>query len=111
VVDLGHQQEGCVMSDLTVATIILQQLGGNRFRAMTGAKDFVGGATSLSFRLPKANRGINGVYINLEPSDTYKIEFVRVRNFERKVVETCDDVYCDSLQDVFTRVTGLHTRL
>jgi hypothetical protein len=99
------------MTDLTVANTILQQLGGNRFRVMTGAKNFIGGKTSLSFRLPKANRGINGVYINLEPSDTYKVEFVRVQKSQRKVVETCEDVYCDSLQDVFTSVTGLHTRL
>jgi hypothetical protein len=99
------------MTDLTVANTILQQLGGPRFTAMTGAKNYVGGERSLSFRLPKANRGINGVYITSEPSDTYKIEFIRVQKTERKVVETCEDVYCDSLQEVFTRVTGLYTRL
>lgn len=99
------------MTDLTVAKTILQQLGGNRFTVMTGAKNYVGSDNTLSFRLPKANRKINGVTIILEPSDTYKVEFVRIVKFERRVVETCENVYCDSLQDVFTRVTGLYTHL
>jgi hypothetical protein len=35
------------MSNLTVANTILEQLGGGRFIAMTGAKSFVGGEDSL----------------------------------------------------------------
>ena len=39
-------------TDLTVANTILQQLGGNKFRVMTGAKNFVGSNDALTFRLP-----------------------------------------------------------
>jgi len=42
------------MVDLTVANTILEQLGGRKFIAMTGARNFVGDFSGLSFRLPGA---------------------------------------------------------
>lgn len=103
------------MSDLTVATTILEQLGGNRFRVMTGARDFLGSEDSLQFKLPRAKDGINCVQIKLEPSDTYTMKFVRVgdRRTGYKVTEkaVCEDVYCDQLQELFTKYTGLYTSL
>jgi hypothetical protein len=35
---------------------ILRQLGGNKFIAMTGAKNFVAGDGILAFRIPKASK-------------------------------------------------------
>ncbi|EES0484193.1 hypothetical protein ACN662_005697, partial [Escherichia coli] len=64
-----------------VATEILNQLGGNRFIAMTGAKNFAyfdeDGECGLSFRLPSkfAMNGINLVKIKLTFSDTYQVTF------------------------------------
>ena len=43
--------------------------------------------------------------------DTYTMEFTRVRKMELLPVETIEDVYFDSLQDIFERVTGLYTTL
>lgn len=97
--------------DTRVATTILQQLGGNRFIAMTGAKYFTSYPDALVFRLPKARKQINVVKITLMPSDTYKMEFMKVRAMKLTTIETVEDVYFDALQDVFTRVTGLYTRL
>lgn len=100
------------------AGIILQQLGGNRFRVMTGAKHFtvrnakLGG---LFFRLPGkagyAKDGINAVEIVLDYNDTYTVEFMRIRGQRISVVHVLDDVYCDNLQEIFTKYTGLYTRL
>ena len=39
------------MSNLKVAETILEQLGGNKFRMMTGAKNLAGDETSLSMRI------------------------------------------------------------
>jgi hypothetical protein len=39
------------MTDMTVARTILDQLGGARFVAMTGAREFVGSADSLTFKV------------------------------------------------------------
>lgn len=101
-------------SDLSVAETILAQLGGNRFRAMTGANGFIGSESTLSFKIPTHN-GINGVLITLEPSDTYKVEFISVRrkgfDIVRKVKSTYHEVYAEDLQNIFTKETGLYTRL
>ena len=39
------------LTDITVARSILDQLGGARFVAMTGAREFVGSADSLTFKI------------------------------------------------------------
>lgn len=98
----------------SVAKIILQQLGGNKFIAMTGARNFLNLGNGLSFRLPGSGftkQGINYVNITLDPSDTYTIEFRRIRGSKNTIISTHNDIYYDVLQEVFTRVTGLETHL
>ena len=90
---------------------LLRQLGGNRFIAMTGAKDFVKGSNFILFRIPRAKDGINRVKISLNSMDLYDMEFFMVRGvniFNKGVV---NNVYNDQLQDVFTSHTGLYTTL
>lgn len=103
------------MSNLQVASTILQQLGGRRFSVMTGAKNFTGDANSLSFRLPGGGGfckdGINYVKVTLDASDTYSVVFSRIRGRKVTVVESFTDIYADSLREVFTRATGLQTSL
>jgi hypothetical protein len=98
---------------LQVAQTILQQLGGRRFVAMTGASKFVGSDRALSFRLPSyfARNGINAVRITLLPSDTYRVEFSRCRATKFVPVSTHEGIYCDGLQALFTAETGLATSL
>lgn len=100
---------------MSVAKIILEQLGGNKFAVMTGAKDFAPGTNDLSFSLPSTphfvRSGINRVKITLNGSDTYDIEFARARGLKYMVVENHYDIYNDSLRSVFTKVTGLETSL
>jgi hypothetical protein len=104
------------MSDLTVANTILNQLGGNRFRVMTGAKNLVGDNNTLRFTLPRgfAQNKVNCVQVKLDVTDTYTITFYNIKrspSHEVKVIREFSDVYADSLQTVFTEITGLSTRL
>lgn len=102
------------MSNLAVAHTILQQLGGNRFKMMTGAKDFIGDESSLTFRIPRAKDGINKVKVTLDfGMDLYTVEFIKVdfKKFTFDVVHTSDQVYSDDLEREFTEHTGLYTRL
>ena len=92
-----------------VARTILDQLGGGRFLAMTGARDFVAIHRGLQFRIPKAAHGINKVVITVNAMDTYDLAFYRIRGATVTEVIASRDVYCDSLQDIFTRHTGLYT--
>ena len=98
-----------------VARTILEQLGGNRFVAMTGAKDFVGGPDFLAFKLPArfAQDGINYVRITLDPDDTYTMSFCKCnwRTLVKYEIAEHDRVYCDSLQSIFRTSTGLDTSL
>lgn len=109
------------MSDLTVANTILQQLGGSKFLAMTGAKDLAGTDNSLSFKLPtrSTKNKANHVKIILTASDDYTVEYGQIKpgNFKKgippsfQILETVTGIYAENLQSSFTRVTGLHTRL
>lgn len=92
---------------------IIQQLGGNRFIAMTGAKNFVKNDSKreVVFQLPKAKNGIKYVRITLTSMDVYNVDFISARGTDIKVVASEKGVYADKLPQIFTKQTGLHTRL
>ena len=100
-----------------VAQTILQQLGGNKFIAMTGAKRFVAHEDGLSFSLGRNASNANYVKITLNGKDLYDVKFERVTTnkttFEMKRVVKAEekDLYCDMLQSTFTEITGLYTSL
>jgi len=94
-----------------IAETILAQLGGRRFAMMTGASSFSYGENCLTFRLKSNPKNVKGVRITLEPSDTYKMEFLGMRKYEVILKSEADFVYADMLQDVFTEHTGLYTHL
>jgi hypothetical protein len=96
---------------LVVATEILHQLGGGRLQAMTGARNFVGSEDALSFRIPKAKRGINYVRVTLDPADTYTMTFRRIHGMTIKDVCEMSGVYHDQLSAIFEETTGLRTSL
>ena len=98
---------------MQTAQAILEQLGGNKFVAMTGAKNFLGDDNSLMFALPArlAKHGINKVRITLNESDLYDIEFFKFHKLEVETISTTSFVYCDNLRMVFEETTGLRTSL
>lgn len=93
-----------------VAKEILNQLGGNRFCAMTGSNNFGAGENKLSMKLKRNASGANYLIITLTPMDTYTMEFVSVRGAKRTVKKLIENVYCDMLQSMFTDATGLYTK-
>ena len=100
-----------------IAKTILEQLGGGRFMAMTGAKNMVAIENGLQFDLPRTRHyvkdGINKVQVVLDPSDTYTVRGLKwmPRKYEFKELANQLGVYGDTLQAVFTDMTGLDTRL
>lgn len=97
-----------------VGKTILEQLGGQRFIAMTGARDFVYLYNMLQFDLPSgfAIRGMNRVQIELTPADTYDMRFYRTGPGHAFVLlSSSERVYANRLQDLFTLHSGLDTHL
>lgn len=94
---------------MSIAQTILEQLGGNRFIAMTGARNFVSIPYGLRFRLPC--RKVNVVEITLTPMDEYNMRFWLVRGENVKEVRSYGGIDCDQLEELFTEATGLYTRL
>jgi len=109
---------------MSVANTILQQLGGNRFIAMTGAKNFLSDGNTLRMTLPKNGSKANRLWITYDPSlDLYNMRFFRYRPgridirtgklIEDKISDekTFEGIYCDQLQELFTEHTKMYTHL
>ena len=95
-----------------IAKTILQQLGGNKFIAMTGAKNLGFTDKGLQMKIGRNSKGGTHVIIELDRGkDLYNIEFVQVRNFKRKTIKKLKGIYADQLGEIFTRYTGLRIRL
>ncbi len=103
--------------DNQVAKIILQQIGGRRFVAMTGSHDFINLGNGLRMSLGRNKASVNRLEIIYdEGADLYNLRFYRQsfsrKTFEYKVknIKTYEGIYCDMLEEIFTDVTGLYTR-
>jgi hypothetical protein len=99
-------------TDLIIAKTILQQLGGSRFIAMTGSKNFVADENKLNMKLSRNIAKAQYLTITLNSMDTYDLKFTSVdKNFNLIIRAERKNVYCDELQQVFTQITGLNTHL
>jgi hypothetical protein len=85
----------------------LKQLGGNKFIAMTGAKNFTIGKEGLAFKIGRNAKAVNYVVIQLNGKDLYDMKFQK----GTRVLKTANDVYGDQLQKMFTKYTGMYTSL
>jgi len=94
-------------TDKRVAVEILRQLGGNKFIAMTGAKNF--GCTDNSFicQIPMKKDRISHIKIILNSLDTYDIDFISIWGNKLKTISTCKGIYNDMLKDIISDRTGL----
>jgi hypothetical protein len=92
-----------------IAQTILNQLGGNKFLAMTGAKNLVAGERELQMRFGLIRRTMR---IELAANDTYRVRLYRLtRGLEVHTVAAQDDVTNEMLVPVVERMTGLRTSL
>ena len=89
----------------------LKQLGGNKFIAMTGAKNFAVGPKGMGFKIGRNSKNINYIRIDLKSTDLYDMEFINIRGSKIKVVKKITGVYNDQLQKMFTKYTGMYTSL
>lgn len=93
-----------------VAATILEQMGGaSRIATMTGARNFLYSDNSVSWAWPARGKKANRIQITLLPSDTYRVVFTHYsQRFGVIEIARFDDVYCDSLMDLFEETTGLY---
>ena len=116
---IGHYQD------------ILEQLGGNKFLTMTGSKILYygydkNGYAYLRLKLSRNKSRAELLKIQLNCKDLYNMSFDRIKKTLNKEysaigikiydetienVKFLEDIYCDQLQEVFTKVTGMYTRL
>lgn len=108
-----------------IADTILNQLGGGRFVVMTGSRDFIAIDNGLRMGLARNASKANRLDIKLNGMDTYDMRFYRYtgprystrggqfRTYPEKVTTAKEyhGVYFDQLQELFTEVTGMYTRL
>jgi hypothetical protein len=113
-----YLQHQTTPNKMQVHEIILQQLGGNKFLAMTGSKNLTYSSVEnnyLQMRLTRNMSGANFLKITLNASDTYTLKFFKVTIKDYMPIiskeQTFEDIYCDQLQEIFTKVTGLYTKL
>jgi hypothetical protein len=96
---------------MNASQIILEQLGGRRFLAMTGAKCLLHHEPVLGVHLPRkpgfVKQGVNYIKISLSPLDLYDIEFGRIKGLDYKVIEKVEGVYSENLCEVISETTGL----
>lgn len=98
-----------------VADITLQQLGGQKFIAMTGAKNLLSrdnGAT-LSFQISSrlTSNKSNYVTVTLNGNDLYDVYFGKIHKYTLKEISKHNDVGVENLVKLFERETGLYTKL
>jgi hypothetical protein len=91
----------------TIAKTILQQLGGDRFIRMTGAKHFTADDQSLTFKLASSRIG-KYIKITLNGTDLYDIDFITGKGYK---VNTIKDVFAENLTAILEQSTGLYFSL
>ena len=109
--------------DQQKAQTILNQLGGSKFKVMTGVKNFLyAGVTEtnkafwLRMDIPRNAGGVNRLKVTLNANDTYTMHFYkqRIKNYTEVIItkETkYENIYFDKMKELFTEVTGMYTTL
>ena len=98
---------------LEIAKVMLQQLGGNAFVYLRGAKveriyerD---GMVVLRLKVGKNAKGINRFEMAYnEGQDLYELRFIRNRKNTDVVTNEYKEVYCDMLSRLFEEATELY---
>lgn len=101
--------EGGTTDEMTIAKIILEQIGGIRkLVLMTGASNFVALKNGVSFKIK--NRKVNFVKIILNGNDLYDMYFGKIISGKVKWVSEKMDIYNDQLVDIFESETGMYLK-
>jgi len=95
-----------------IANTIYRQLGGNKFRVMTGAKNMVSHEFALSMKIGRNKTNANFMVVELNGNDLYNVTFAKLTKMgEMKSVKEYENVYNDMLVSIFESHTGMYTTL
>ena len=95
-----------------IANEIYRQLGGNRFRVMTGAKMMVSTENGIRMRIGRNKTNANFMEVSLNGLDLYDVTFAKLTKMgEMKSVKEYENVYNDMLVSIFESHTGMYTTL
>ena len=91
----------------------IQQLGGNRFLYMVGAKNLAVDKprNELHMKIMRNAKGVSHVVVRLTSLDLYDMKFLSIRAGKIRVKAKEKGVYGDQLATFFKKHTGLNTRL
>jgi hypothetical protein len=96
---------------MNAATQILQQLGGNKFIAMTSATCFHDNNGNTLVAKFKGSKVANIMYVTLNSLDLYDVKICKFKGMDLKEVKTVSNAYSDMLTNIFENTTGLRTSL
>ena len=97
---------------MSIANEIYRQLGGNKFAAMTGAKNFIDIDNGIRMKIGRNKTNHNWMEVTLNSLDTYDVAFAKLTKLgERKSLKEYKNIYNDSLVELFERHTGMYTSL
>ena len=95
-----------------IANEIYRQLGGNKFRVMTGAKMMVSTENGIRMRIGRNKTNANFMEVSLNGLDLYDVTFAKLTKMgEMKSVKEYENVYNDMLVSIFESHTGMYTTL
>lgn len=97
------------MANTNTAEVILSQLGGNRFIAMTGASCYSDGNTLIAKF--KGSKVANIMYVTLNECDLYDVKICKFKGMNVKTVKEVNNAYAEMLNPIFENATGLLTKL
>ena len=101
-------------TEMKAYEIILQQLGGRQFIAMTGARLFNDGNNKLIAKI-KGSKTYNHIEIEHNSLDLYNIRFCKIgtarTNFEMKKDDRIENIYSDMMKGIIEEKTGLYLSL
>jgi hypothetical protein len=99
-------------NDLIIAKTIIQQLGGNKFIAMTGAKNIFSDGQGVTMQIMKNKSKAKYLTIRLNSLDLYDMQFKSIDKDLNLIIRAeKNNVYFEDLETIFTNITGLNTRL
>jgi hypothetical protein len=87
---MRQTKEQSLMTDMTVARSILDQLGGARFVALTGAREFVGSHRQPDFQDRRQPEARQPSAPDAHAADLYSVTFFRIaRRSKATSIATC----------------------
>lgn len=108
----GHFNSIAITENERIGQTILKQLGGNKFIAMTGAKNFIWLKSGVQFDLSSRMTKNKAKRITIElVNDLYTINFYKIRGLDFTKLTSKVGITAENLASTFSSLTGLTTKL